>query len=176
DYSSVVEYSTDNGATFQPLSGYTITGVNIEDISKVQVRIKVLDDNGQDTTKGPLHHNQNEGENTGPQGMTIDNVQKTDMVDNFAVFKEGVKLSVTPSSSYLLPTTNANMAEGKIIDNDDNIELNKDIKGNIANYSNLNTNDGDDTVSIKANLENLHLNTGSGNDVVNFDKEVTISG
>ena len=176
DYSSVVEYSTDNGATFQPLSGYTITGVNIEDISKVQVRIKVLDDNGQDTTKGPLHHNQNEGENTGPQGMTIDNVQKTDMVDNFAVFKEGVKLSVTPSSSYLLPTTNANMTEGKIIDNDDNIELNKDIKGNIANHTNLNTNDGDDTVSIKANLENLHLNTGSGNDVVNFDKEVTISG
>ena len=176
DYSSVVEYSTDNGATFQPLTGYTITGVNIEDISKVQVRIKVLDDNGQDTTKGPLHHNQNEGENTGPQGMTIDNVQKTDMVDNFAVFKEGVKLSVTPSSSYLLPTTNANMAEGKIIDNDDNIELNKDIKGNIANHTNLNTNDGDDTVSIKANLENLHLNTGSGNDVVNFDKPVTISG
>lgn len=176
DYSSVVEYSTDNGATFHPLTGYTITGVNIEDISKVQVRIKVLDDNGQDTTKGPLHHNQNEGENTGPQGMTIDNVQKTDMVDNFAVFKEGVKLSVTPSSSYLLPTTNANMAEGKIIDNDDNIELNKDIKGNIANHTNLNTNDGDDTVSIKANLENLHLNTGSGNDVVNFDKEVTISG
>ena len=176
DYSSVVEYSTDNGATFQPLSGYTITGVNIEDISKVQVRIKVLDDYGQDTTKGPLHHNQNEGENTGPQGMTIDNVQKTDMVDNFAVFKEGVKLSVTPSSSYLLPTTNANMAEGKIIDNDDNIELNKDIKGSIANHTNLNTNDGDDTVSIKANLENLHLDTGSGNDVVNFDKEVTISG
>ncbi|WP_103608768.1 retention module-containing protein [Campylobacter concisus] len=176
DYSSVVEYSTDNGATFQPLTGYTITGVNIEDISKVQVRIKVLDDNGQDTTKGPLHHNQNEGDNTGPQGMTIDNVQKTDMVDNFAVFKEGVKLSVTPSSSYLLPTTNANMAEGKIIDNDDNIELNKDIKGNIANHTNLNTNDGDDTVSIKANLENLHLNTGSGNDVVNFDKPVTISG
>ncbi|WP_149702159.1 retention module-containing protein [Campylobacter concisus] len=176
DYSSVVEYSTDNGATFHPLSGYTITGVNIEDISKVQVRIKVLDDNGQDTTKGPLHHNQNEGENTGPQGMTIDGVQKTDMVDNFAVFKEGVKLSVTPSSSYLLPTTNANMAEGKIIDNDDNIELNKDIKGNIANYTSLNTNDGDDTVSIKANLENLHLNTGSGNDVVNFDKPVTISG
>ena len=176
DYSNVVEYSTDNGATFHPLSGYTITGVNIEDISKVQVRIKVLDDNGQDTTKGPLHHNQNEGDNTGPQIMTIDNVQKTDMVDNFAVFKEGVKLSVTPSSSYLLPTTNANMAEGKIIDNDDNIELNKDIKGNIANHTNLNTNDGDDTVSIKANLENLHLNTGSGNDVVNFDKEVTISG
>ena len=176
DYSSVVEYSTDNGATFQPLTGYTITGVNIEDISKVQVRIKVLDDNGQDTTKGPLHHNQNEGDNTGPQGMTIDNVQKTDMVDNFAVFKESVKLSVTPSSSYLLPTTNANMAEGKIIDNDDNIELNKDIKGNIANHTNLNTNDGDDTVSIKANLENLHLNTGSGNDVVNFDKPVTISG
>ena len=176
DYSSVVEYSTDNGATFHPLSGYTITGVNIEDISKVQVRIKVLDDNGQDTTKGPLHHNQNEGENTGPQGMTIDNVPKTDMVDNFAVFKESVKLSVTPSSRYLLPTTNANMAEGKIIDNDDNIELNKDIKGNIANHTNLNTNDGDDTVSIKANLENSHLNTGSGNDVVNFDKPVTISG
>ena len=179
DYANLIEYSLNNGAAGSWVTlnaNNTIPGVNIEDISKVQVRIKVLDDNGQDTTKGPLHHNQNEGENTGPQGMTIDNVQKTDMVDNFAVFKEGVKLSVTPSSSYLLPTTNANMAEGKIIDNDDNIELNKDIKGNIANHTNLNTNDGDDTVSIKANLENLHLNTGSGNDVVNFDKPVTISG
>ena len=179
DYSNVVEYSLNNGAAGSWVTlnaNNTIPGVNVEDISKVQVRIKVLDDDGQDTTKGPLHHNQNEGENTGPQGMTIDNVPKTDMVDNFAVFKESVKLSVTPSSRYLLPTTNANMAEGKIIDNDDNIELNKDIKGNIANHTNLNTNDGDDTVSIKANLENLHLNTGSGNDVVNFDKEVTISG
>lgn len=179
DYANLIEYSLNNGAAGSWVTlnaNNTIPGVNIEDISKVQVRIKVLDDDGQDTTKGPLHHNQNEGDNTGPQGMTIDNVQKTDMVDNFAVFKEGVKLSVTPSSSYLLPTTNANMAEGKIIDNDDNIELNKDIKGNIANHTNLNTNDGDDTVSIKANLENLHLNTGSGNDVVNFDKPVTISG
>ena len=179
DYANLIEYSLNNGAAGSWVTlnaNNTIPGVNVEDISKVQVRIKVLDDNGQDTTKGPLHHNQNEGENTGPQGMTIDNVQKTDMVDNFAVFKEGVKLSVTPSSSYLLPTTNANMSEGKIIDNDDNIELNKDIKGNIANHTNLNTNDGDDTVSIKANLENLHLDTGSGNDVVNFDKEVTISG
>ena len=40
DYSSVVEYSTDNGATFQPLSGYTITGVNIERYLK---RCKVKD-------------------------------------------------------------------------------------------------------------------------------------
>ena len=179
DYANLIEYSLNNGAAGSWVTlnaNNTIPGVNVEDISKVQVRIKVLDDDGQDTTKGPLHHNQNEGDNTGPQGMTIDTVQKTDMVDNFAVFKESVKLSVTPSSRYLLPTTNANMAEGKIIDNDDNIELNKDIKGNIANHTNLNTNDGDDTVSIKANLENLHLNTGSGNDVVNFDKPVTISG
>ena len=179
DYANLIEYSLNNGAAGSWVTlnaNNTIPGVNVEDISKVQVRIKVLDDDGQDTTKGPLHHNQNEGNNTGPQSMTIDNVPKTDMVDNFAVFKESVKLSVTPSSRYLLPTTNANMAEGKIIDNDDNIELNKDIKGNIANHTNLNTNDGDDTVSINANLENLHLNTGSGNDVVNFDKPVTISG
>ena len=179
DYANLIEYSLNNGAAGSWVTlnaNNTIPGVNVEDISKVQVRIKVLDDDGQDTTKGPLHHNQNEGDNTGPQIMTIDNVPKTDMVDNFAVFKESVKLSVTPSSRYLLPTTNANMAEGKIIDNDDNIELNKDIKGNIANHTNLNTNDGDDTVSIKANLENLHLDTGSGNDVVNFDKPVTISG
>lgn len=179
DYANLIEYSLNNGAAGSWVTlnaNNTIPGVNVEDISKVQVRIKVLDDDGQDTKKGPLHHNQNEGNNTGPQIMTIDGVPKTDMVDNFAVFKESVKLSVTPSSRYLLPTTNANMAEGKIIDNDDNIELNKDIKGNIANHTNLNTNDGDDTVSIKANLENLHLNTGSGNDVVNFDKPVTISG
>ena len=171
DYSSVVEYSTDNGATFQPLSGYTITGVNIEDISKVQVRIKVLDDYGQANLD---HHNQNEGSRAEIYGVDDNNSPVknglTQGVENFGVYKEGVSLSVTPTSSYLLLTTAANRAEGYIIDNDDNLEITSDLSYADGNNYRIKTLDGDDTVSIKANVKGTQINTDDGDDIVNFDK------
>ena len=171
DYSSVVEYSTDNGATFQPLSGYTITGVNIEDISKVQVRIKVLDDYGQANLD---HHNQNEGSRAEIYGVDDNNSPVknglTQGVENFGVYKEGVSLSVTPTSSYLLPTTAANRAEGYIIDNDDNLEITSDLSYTDGNNYRIKTLDGDDTVTIKANVKGTQINTDDGDDIVNFDK------
>ena len=171
DYSSVVEYSTDNGATFQPLSGYTITGVNIEDISKVQVRIKVLDDYGQANLD---HHNQNEGSRAEIYGVDDNNSTATNGltqgVENFGVYKEGVSLSVTPTSSYLLPTTAANRAEGYIIDNDDNLEITSDLSYADGNNYRIKTLDGDDTVTIKANVKGTQINTDDGDDIVNFDK------
>ena len=171
DYSSVVEYSTDNGATFHPLSGYTITGVNIEDISKVQVRIKVLDDYGQANLD---HHNQNEGSRAEIYGVDDNNsTVKNGLaqgVENFGVYKEGVSLSVTPTSSYLLPTTAANRAEGYIIDNDDNLEITSDLSYADGNNYRIKTLDGDDTVTIKANVKGTQINTDDGDDIVNFDK------
>ena len=171
DYSSIVEYSTDNGATFQPLSGYTITGVNIEDISKVQVRIKVLDDYGQANLD---HHNQNEGSRAEIYGVDDNNSPVknglTQGVENFGVYKEGVSLSVTPTSSYLLPTTAANRAEGYIIDNDDNLEITSDLSYTDGNNYRIKTLDGDDTVTIKANVKGTQINTDDGDDIVNFDK------
>ena len=171
DYSNVVEYSTDNGATFQPLSGYTITGVNIEDISKVQVRIKVLDDYGQANLD---HHNQNEGSRAEIYGVDDNNSPVknglTQGVENFGVYKEGVSLSVTPTSSYLLPTTAANRAEGYIIDNDDNLEITSDLSYTDGNNYRIKTLDGDDTVTIKANVKGTQINTDDGDDIVNFDK------
>ena len=171
DYSSVVEYSTDNGATFQPLTGYTITGVNIEDISKVQVRIKVLDDYGQANLD---HHNQNEGSRAEIYGVDDNNSPVknglTQGVENFGVYKEGVSLSVTPTSSYLLPTTAANRAEGYIIDNDDNLEITSDLSYTDGNNYRIKTLDGDDTVTIKANVKGTQINTDDGDDIVNFDK------
>ena len=171
DYASVVEYSTDNGTTFQPLTGYTITGVNIEDISKVQVRIKVLDDYGQANLD---HHNQNEGSRAEIYGVDDNNSTATNGltqgVENFGVYKEGVSLSVTPTSSYLLPTTAANRAEGYIIDNDDNLEITNDLSYADGNNYRIKTLDGDDTVSIKANVKGTQINTDDGDDIVNFDK------
>ena len=171
DYSSVVEYSTDNGATFHPLTGYTITGVNIEDISKVQVRIKVLDDYGQANLD---HHNQNEGSRTEIYGVDDNNSPVknglTQGVENFGVYKEGISLSVTPTSSYLLPTTAANRAEGYIIDNDDNLEITSDLGYTDGNNYRIKTEDGDDTVTIKANVKGTQINTDDGDDIVNFDK------
>ena len=171
DYSNVVEYSTDNGATFHPLSGYTITGVNIEDISKVQVRIKVLDDYGQANLD---HHNQNEGSRAEIYGVDDNNSPVknglTQGVENFGVYKEGVSLSVAPTSSYLLPTTAANRAEGYIIDNDDNLEITSDLNYADGNNYRIKTLDGDDTVTIKANVKGTQINTDDGDDIVNFDK------
>ena len=171
DYSNIVEYSIDNGATFHPLSGYTITGVNIEDISKVQVRIKVLDDYGQANLD---HHNQNEGSRAEIYGVDDNNslVKNglTQGVENFGVYKEGVSLSVTPTSSYLLPTTAANRAEGYIIDNDDNLEITNDLSYADGNNYRIKTLDGDDTVTIKANVKGTQINTDDGDDIVNFDK------
>ena len=171
DYSNVVEYSTDNGATFQPLTGYTITGVNIEDISKVQVRIKVLDDYGQANLD---HHNQNEGSRAEIYGVDDNNSPVknglTQGVENFGVYKEGVSLSVAPTSSYLLPTTAANRAEGYIIDNDDNLEITSDLSYADGNNYRIKTLDGDDTVTIKANVKGTQINTDDGDDIVNFDK------
>ena len=174
DYSSVVEYSLNNGTTGSWVTlnaNNTIPGVNIEDISKVQVRIKVLDDYGQANLD---HHNQNEGSRTEIYGVDDNNSPVknglTQGVENFGVYKEGVSLSVTPTSSYLLPTTAANRAEGYIIDNDDNLEITSDLSYTDGNNYRIKTEDGDDTVTIKANVKGTQINTDDGDDIVNFDK------
>ena len=174
DYSSVVEYSLNNGATGSWVTlnaNNTIPGVNVEDISKVQVRIKVLDDYGQANLD---HHNQNEGSRAEIYGVDDNNSPVknglTQGVENFGVYKEGVSLSVTPTSSYLLPTTAANRAEGYIIDNDDNLEITSDLSYADGNNYRIKTLDGDDTVTIKANVKGTQINTDDGDDIVNFDK------
>lgn len=114
DYANLIEYSLNNGAAGSWVTlnaNNTIPGVNVEDISKVQVRIKVLDDYGQANLD---HHNQNEGSRAEIYGVDDNNSPVknglTQGVENFGVYKEGVSLSVTPTSSYLLPTTAANRA------------------------------------------------------------------
>ena len=174
DYANLIEYSLNNGAAGSWVTlnaNNTIPGVNIEDISKVQVRIKVLDDYGQANLD---HHNQNEGSREEIYGVDDNNSTATNGltqgVENFGVYKEGVSLSVTPTSSYLLPTTAANRAEGYIIDNDDNLEITSDLSYADGNNYRIKTLDGDDTVTIKANVKGTQINTDDGDDIVNFDK------
>ena len=174
DYANLIEYSLNNGAAGSWVTlnaNNTIPGVNVEDISKVQVRIKVLDDYGQANLD---HHNQNEGSRAEIYGVDDNNSPVknglTQGVENFGVYKEGVSLSVTPTSSYLLPTTAANRAEGYIIDNDDNLEITSDLSYADGNNYRIKTLDGDDTVSIKANVKGTQINTDDGDDIVNFDK------
>ena len=174
DYANLIEYSLNNGAAGSWVTlnaNNTIPGVNVEDISKVQVRIKVLDDYGQANLD---HHNQNEGSRAEIYGVDDNNSPVknglTQGVENFGVYKEGVSLSVTPTSSYLLPTTAANRAEGYIIDNDDNLEITSDLSYADGNNYRIKTEDGDDTVTIKANVKGTQINTDDGDDIVNFDK------
>ena len=174
DYANLIEYSLNNGAAGSWVTlnaNNTIPGVNVEDISKVQVRIKVLDDYGQANLD---RHNQNEGSRAEIYGVDDNNSPVknglTQGVENFGVYKEGVSLSITPTSSYLLPTTAANRAEGYIIDNDDNLEITSDLSYADGNNYRIKTLDGDDTVSIKANVKGTQINTDDGDDIVNFDK------
>ena len=156
DYLAVMEYSTDGGNSWTPIqNGGTISGIAPSDIANVKVRVQVLDDYGQ--TAG----NQNEGTSSEDLGANI-----APGINGYGVYKEGITLSVTTNNAAIT----SGEAEGKIIDNDDKIDITQDINPNddpdaetIIDHSLINydpdngntmktiidTKDGDDTITIK---------------------------
>ena len=160
DYLAAMEYSTDGGNSWTPIqNGGTISGVAPSDIANVKVRVQVIDDYGQ--TAG----NQNEGTSSEDLGANI-----APGINGYGVYKEGVTLSVTTNNAAIT----SGEAEGKIIDNDDKIDITQDINPNddpdaetIIDHSLINydpdngntmktiidTKDGDDTITIKEGVE-----------------------
>lgn len=188
DYSNAMEYSLDGGHSWTAIqNGGTISGVAPSDIANVKVRVQVIDDYGQ--TAG----NQNEGTSSEDLGANI-----APGINGYGVYKEGVTLSVTTNNAAIT----SGEAEGKIIDNDDNIN----ITGNIdASTEGLNpalvnsdpdngntmktiidTKDGDDTITIKEEVyfssglydlkENANdvIKMGDGDDVFNTEKDAVV--
>ena len=121
--------------------------------------MQVIDDYGQ--TAG----NQNEGTSSKDLGAKI-----ASGINGYGVYKEGVTLSVTTNNAAITSGT----AEGKIIDNDDKIDITQDINPddyegveptinrNFINYDPdgnntmktiIDTKDGDDTITIKEGVE-----------------------
>ena len=177
DYSNAMEYSLDGGHSWTAIqNGGTISGVAPSNIANVKVRVQVIDDYGQ--TAG----NQNEGTSSEDLGANI-----APGIKDYGVYKEGVTLSVTTNNAAIT----SGEAEGKIIDNDDKIDITQDINpddyegveptinrsfinydpdnGNNTMKPIIDTKDGDDTITIKEGVEfrsGLSDFKDDGNDVI----------
>lgn len=182
DYSNAMEYSLDGGHSWTAIqNGGTISGIAPSDIANVKVRVQVIDDYGQ--TAG----NQNEGTSSEDLGANI-----APGINGYGVYKEGVTLSVTTNNAAIT----SGEAEGKIIDNDDNINITETIDANsiidpdlLADISTMktiiDTKDGDDTLTLKTDavisdtkgLEYTGDDTikmGDGDDVFNVENNSVI--
>ncbi len=188
DYSNAMEYSLDGGHSWTAIqNGGTISGVAPSDIANVKVRVQVIDDYGQ--TAG----NQNEGTSSEDLGANI-----APGIKDYGVYKESVTLSVTTNNAVITSGT----AEGKIIDNDDNINITENIDASTEGLNPalvnsdpdngntmktiIDTKDGDDTITIKEEVyfssglydlkENANdvIKMGDGDDVFNTGKDAVV--
>lgn len=188
DYSNAMEYSLDGGHSWITIqNGGTISGVAPSDIANVKVRVQVIDDYGQ--TAG----NQNEGTSSEDLGANI-----APGINGYGVYKEGVTLSVTTNNAAIT----SGEAEGKIIDNDDNINITENIDASTEGLNPalvnsdpdngntmktiIDTKDGDDTITIKEEVyfssglydlkENANdvIKMGDGDDVFNTEKDAVV--
>ena len=189
DYSNAMEYSLDGGHSWTAIqNGGTISGVAPSDIANVKVRVQVIDDYGQ--TAG----NQNEGTSSEDLGANI-----APGIKDYGVYKEGVTLSVTTNNAVIT----SGEAEGKIIDNDDNVNITENIDATTEGLNPalinsdpnngdsmktiIDTKDGDDTIAIKeevvfssgVNWLNKDaddvVKMGDGDDVFNIEKDADVS-
>ena len=188
DYSNAMEYSLDGGNSWTAIqNGGTISGVAPSDIANVKVRVQVIDDYGQ--TAG----NQNEGASSEDLGANI-----APGIKDYGVYKEGVTLSVTTNNAAIT----SGEAEGKIIDNDDNVNITENIDATTEGLNPalvnsdpdngdsmktiIDTKDGDDTITIKEEVvfssgvnwlnkdANDVIKMGDGDDVFNIEREAVV--
>ena len=188
DYSNAMEYSLDGGNSWTAIqNGGTISGVAPSDIANVKVRVQVLDDYGQ--TAG----NQNEGASSEDLGANI-----APGIKDYGIYKEGVTLSVTTNNAVII----SGKAEGKIIDNDDNVNITENIDATTEGLNPalvnsdpdngdsmktiIDTKDGDDTITIKEEVvfssgvnwlnkdANDVIKMGDGDDVFNIEREAVV--
>ena len=184
-----MEYSLDGGDNWTAIqNGGTISGIAPSDIANLKVRVQVIDDYGQ--TAG----NQNEGASSEDLGANI-----APGINGYGVYKEGVTLSVTTNNAAIT----SGEAEGKIIDNDDNINITENIDASTEGLNPalvnsdpdngntmktiIDTKDGDDTITIKEEVyfssglydlkENANdvIKMGDGDDVFNIEKDADVS-
>ncbi|OUT07308.1 retention module-containing protein [Campylobacter concisus] len=188
DYSNAMEYSLDGGNSWTAIqNGGTISGVAPSDIANVKVRVQALDDYGQ------AAGNQNEGASSEDLGANI-----APGIKDYGVYKEGVTLSVTTNNAAIT----SGEAEGKIIDNDDNVNITENIDATTEGLNPalvnsdpdngdsmktiIDTKDGDDTITIKEEVyfssglydlkENANdvIKMGDGDDVFNTEKDAVV--
>lgn len=143
-----VEYSTDSGNTWT--HGTIVNLADANQINNVKVRVKTIDNyglDGVDLANNPtaMGANQNQGEQDGSKYSNLNGVE-------YGVYKRNLTLSVTTDNDEVANS----QANGKIIDNDDYININGNSQ---TDHEKIDTKEGDDTVNITGTLNSTDVFT-----------------
>lgn len=170
DYEAAsMQYSTDGGLSWTSGSQVTIPDAN--DINSVQIRVKIIDNDGHggvnlSSTPTTQSDNQNQGVE-GESKVDANGVKYEDYGITYKDYSRNLTLTVTTDNTEIINSS----ATGKTIDHDDYLN----IQGNAqTDGKHINTGAGDDTLNLSGHIKNHFVaNTGSGNDVVNINGQVT---
>ena len=166
-----MQYSTDSGLSWT--SGSQVTIADANDINNVQIRVKIIDNDGHDGVNlSSAPTTQSDNQNQGVEGeskIDANGVKYADYGITYKDYSRNLTLTVTTDNTEIINSS----ATGKIIDHDDYLS----IQGNAqTDGKHINTGTGDDTLNLSGHLKNHFVaNTGSGNDVVNISGQVTDS-
>ena len=177
-----VEYSIDGGNTWT--RGTTVNLADANQINNVKVRVATIDNYGLDgvdiaTNPTTQSANQNQGEQDGSNYSDVNGVE-------YGIYKRKLTLNVTTDNEEIANS----QADGKIIDNDDYVNINEGLSEGVSTgdgddtvnmrgrfsdvYSTVITEDGDDVINVKSgavlNYGNNQIDAGDGNDTINLDK------
>ena len=156
-----IEYSTDSGNTWT--RGTIVNLADANQINNVKVRVKTIDNYGLkdvDLANNPtaMGANQNQGEQDGSKYSDLNGVE-------YGVYKRNLTLSVTTDNDEVANS----QANGKIIDNDDYININGNSQ---TDHEKIDTKEGDDTVNITGTLNGTDVFTGNGDDIVKINNTI----
>ena len=156
-----VEYSTDGGSTWT--HGTIVNLADANQINNVKVRVTTIDNYGLkdvDLAHNPtaMGANQNQGEQDGSKYSDLSGVE-------YGVYKRNLTLSVTTDNDEIANS----QANGKIIDNDDYININGNSQ---TDHEKIDTKEGDDTVNITGTLNGTDVFTGNGDDIVKINNTI----
>jgi putative VCBS protein len=164
-----MQYSTNGGLTWTSGSQATIADAN--DINSVQIRVKIIDNDGHDgvnLSSAPTAQSDNQNQGVeGESKLYINGIKYKDYGVTYKDYSRNLTLTVTTDNAEIINSS----ATGKIIDHDDYLT----IQGNAqTDGKHINTGTGDDTLNLSGHLKNHFVaNTGAGSDVVNISGQVT---
>ncbi len=164
-----MQYSTDGGLSWT--GGNQVTVADANDINSVQIRVKVIDNDGHDGVNlSSAPTTQSDNQNQGIEGesrLDENGVKYEDYGVTYKDYSRNLTLTVTTDNAEIINSS----ATGKIIDHDDYLSIQENAQ---TDGKHINTGAGDDTLNLSGHLKNHFVaNTGSGNDVVNINGQVT---
>ena len=165
-----IQYSTDGGLTWTNGSQVTIADAN--DINSIQIRVKVIDNDGHDgvnlsSTPTTQSDNQNQG-TEGESKLDSDGVKYEDYGVTYKDYSRNLTITVTTDNAEIINSS----ATGRIIDHDDYINIQGSAQ---TDGKHINTGTGDDTVTIKNSTvkgqggSKATIDTDEGDDIITVE-------